>query len=157
MQCAIFRLGRFYFLFFPPPPPPSVRRCVSMETMARGSDGPGGFTSAGSDDVKADGCKSYGGEGWKIKRGGRTSGQSGTVVIQRGAARAGWERKRDGWREKGQGQGIRGGHAHVWEERVETGRESVRGIDNSSIYLLTSYTFGCQTFVMKRMLGGLYG
>jgi len=41
-------------------------------TTAWDLDGPGGFTSAESDDVKADGCKSYGGGGWKIKRGGRT-------------------------------------------------------------------------------------
>lgn len=43
------------------------------------------------------------------------------------------------------------------EERQRGKRESMRGIDNSRIHILTSYTFGCQTFVMKRMLGGLYG
>ncbi|KYM88086.1 hypothetical protein ALC53_03188 [Atta colombica] len=72
-----------------------------MVTTARGLDGPGGFTSAESDDVKADGCKSYGGGGWKIKRG----GQSGTVVIQRETVRA---RREQGDRERERGGGERG-------------------------------------------------
>jgi len=138
-----------------------------MVTTARGFDGPGGFTSAESDDVKADGCKSYGGGGWKIKRG----GQSGTVVIQREAVRA-WreqgDRDRERERERG-GEGERGqmngkgtqGRIRTYTRMRGKGRngqrEHTRGIDNSRIYSLTSYTFGCQTFVMKRMLGGLYG
>lgn len=75
-----------FFFSLPDPRPADAAAAASRwkRRTARGLDGPGGFTSAESDDVKADGCKSYGGGGWKIKRGGRTSG---TVVILRGVAR----------------------------------------------------------------------
>jgi len=80
-------------------------------------DGPGGFTSAESDDVKADGCKSYGGGGWKIKRG----GQSGTVVIQREAVRA-WREQgdRDRERERGEGGGGEGTDERKRDAREDT-------------------------------------
>lgn len=86
----------------------------------------------------------------------RTQTERDTAVIRCGERRGERrdERKRDA-RETGRtrtytprrGKGRNG----------EGGKRGMRGIDNSRIYSLTSYTFGCQTFVMKRMLGGLYG
>lgn len=70
--------SRLFLLSFSAlPARPPIRSTVASrwKRRGRGLDGPGGFTSAESDDVKADGCKSYGGRGWKIKRDGRTSGQ----------------------------------------------------------------------------------
>lgn len=144
----------FFFTLQPSlPPSGSPLRFDEKRSAGGGSDDPDGFTSAESDDVKADGCKSYGGGGWKIKRGGHR--QSGTAVIWCGKRRSERrdERKRDA-RETGR--------TRTYTPRRGKGRNGkrgrgMRGIDNSRIYSLTSYTFGCQTFVMKRMLGGLYG
>lgn len=121
-QCAIFRVDCFYFLFFQPSLPP-VRRCVSMRDDRlggrEGSDDPDGFTSAESDDVKADGCKSYGGGGWKIKRGGHRH-RAGRSLYD--ATRGG---VRDGMNGKGT-QGRDGKDTHVYTGR-EKGRNGVGG------------------------------
>lgn len=107
----------FFTLQPPLPPSGSPLRFDERRSAGGGSDDPDGFTSAESDDVKADGCKSYGGGGWKIKRGGHR--QSGIRPLY-GAARGG---VRDGMNGKGT-QGRREGHARIrhGEERVETGK-----------------------------------
>jgi len=152
-----FFLSFFFFLFLPPP--------LASPRTARGSERrrrfgrPAGFTSAESGHVKADACKSYGGRGWKIKRADRTgrslyAASGGTSGVKAGRTD---ERKRDA---KGDGTDGHARTRRMVRTRGETGRAGGRRVCRGSIisvYSLTSYTFGCQTFVMKRMLGGLYG
>jgi len=107
-QRAIFRVGCFYFLFSP------FRLPLRLDgkRRPRGLDGPGGFTSAESDDVKADGCKSWQRVEDKERQTDERDGRYTTRGGESGTSRKGT-------------QGRRGGHArtHVREERVETGGE----------------------------------